>query len=130
MSIRSTAAVLRSTAAALPPQPITVTVQTAKQITGLGLTTIWALIRDGKFQAVRIGRRTLIRYDSIERLLEPSATPQPRPRGRPRKPPVNQKARGLEPSSANDAKCGPHGLPTANPSSAETIGGKLAEATR
>ena len=65
--------------------PLTVTVATAKEISGLGLTTIWGLLKSGKLEAVRIGRRTLITYRSLEALLAPRSEPAPRRRGRPRK---------------------------------------------
>ena len=51
-------------------KPLTVTVATARRISGLGNTTLWALIRDRRLQTVRIGRRTLINYRSLEILLE------------------------------------------------------------
>jgi hypothetical protein len=69
--------------------PLAVTVQRACQLSGLGPTTIWAFLKDGRLEAVRLPglRRTLVSYASLERLLAPSdiAQPQPRRRGRPRK---------------------------------------------
>lgn len=41
---------------------------TAKAL-GLGRTSIYSLIKGGKLDVVRIGRRTLVRVDSIQRLL-------------------------------------------------------------
>lgn len=69
------------------PTPLTVTIAAARRISGLGATTLWGLIKAQKLKAVRIGRRTLITYGSLQALLTPrSATqPQPRRRGRPRK---------------------------------------------
>jgi excisionase family DNA binding protein len=52
-------------------KPITVTVAMAKKLSGLGNTTLWALIKAGKLEAVRIGRRTLITFNSLEALLAP-----------------------------------------------------------
>jgi hypothetical protein len=52
--------------------PITVTVQRAKKISGLGNTKLWELISDGRLEAVRVDRRTLVTYRSLERLLKPS----------------------------------------------------------
>ena len=52
-------------------KPLTVTVATACKITGLGNTTVWGLVRDQKLEAVRIGRRTLIIYRSLEALVAP-----------------------------------------------------------
>jgi hypothetical protein len=56
-----------------PVAPITVTVATACAVSGLGPTTMWSLIGQKKVEAVRIGRRTLIVWASLQRLL----TPQP-----------------------------------------------------
>jgi len=80
---------------ALPePQPpelklLTITVATACKITGLGNTTVWGLIRDGRLETVRIGRRTLIIFRSLEALVAPCSGPDQQPRryrpGRPRK---------------------------------------------
>lgn len=51
-------------------KPLTVTFQAAKQITGLGMTTLWALAKARRIEVVRVGRRTLIIFASLERLLE------------------------------------------------------------
>jgi hypothetical protein len=50
-------------------KPITVTVSVTREITGLGNTTVWGLIRDGKLQTIKIGKRRLVIYQSIEDLL-------------------------------------------------------------
>ena len=71
-------------------KPLTVTVATAKRLSGLGNTTIWALIKDQTLETVHVGRRTLITFRSLEALLAPCLTSQPRPhrgRGQPRKAP-------------------------------------------
>jgi excisionase family DNA binding protein len=71
-----------------PVNPITVTIQTARKITGLGNTTIWSLIKDRKLETVCVGRRRLIVYRSLEQLLsptQPDPSPQQQPRGRPLK---------------------------------------------
>jgi len=68
-------------------RPITVTIAHAREITGLGNTTLWKLIGEKKLQTVRVGRRRLVLYDSLRALLAPSSDsrPQSRRRGRPRK---------------------------------------------
>ena len=67
--------------------PLAVTFAQARRISALGLTTLWRLARERQIETVRIGRRTLITYRSLARLLlpDPTDTPQPRRRGRPRK---------------------------------------------
>ena len=66
---------------------LAVTFPTAKKVSGLGLTSLWKLAKGKRIEIVRIGRRTLITYRSLERLLLPeqTETPQPRRRGRPPK---------------------------------------------
>ena len=70
-----------------PLTPLAVTFPTAKKVSGLGLTSLWKLAKGKRIEIVRIGRRTLITYRSLERLLLPeqTETPQPRRRGRPPK---------------------------------------------
>ena len=63
-------------------KPLTVTVGTAKKLSGLGNTTLWRLIK--QLEIVHVGRRTLITYRSLEALLAPRSQPRPhRRRGRP-----------------------------------------------
>ena len=71
--------------------PLAVTVKRASELSGLGLTSIWAFLRDGRLEAVRVPgvRRTLVSYPSLARLLAPPSPSisavAPRGRGRPRK---------------------------------------------
>jgi len=65
--------------------PLTVTVATARQISGLGNTTLWGLIKDRKLEVIRVGRRTLITFRSLEALLTPTHRSEQQRRGRPRK---------------------------------------------
>jgi len=67
-------------------KPLTVTVGTAKKLSGLGNTTLWRLIKERQLETVHVGRRTLITFRSLEALLAPRSQPQTRRRrGRPRK---------------------------------------------
>jgi hypothetical protein len=71
-----------------PPEPLTVTFPTAKKISGLGLTTLWKLGKEGRIKLVRVGRRTLIWFPSLKLFPTPQAASEPEPRrkrGRPRK---------------------------------------------
>jgi hypothetical protein len=73
--------------------PLAVTVRRACELSGLGPTSIWAFLRDGRLAAVRVPgiRRTLVSYSSLARLLAPGAeSSPPRRRGRPRKLPANE----------------------------------------
>jgi hypothetical protein len=63
-------------------KPLTVTVATAKRLSGLGNTTLWGLIKERKLDTVHVGRRTLITYRSLEALLAPYSTARPQPRRR------------------------------------------------
>jgi predicted DNA-binding transcriptional regulator AlpA len=49
--------------------PITVTVNEALRITGLGRTTLYKLIGQEKVKTILIGRRRLVIYDSLEALV-------------------------------------------------------------
>lgn len=51
-------------------EPITITVAGARSALGIGTTKIYELIGQGRLQTVKIGRRTLIRTDSIRALVE------------------------------------------------------------
>jgi hypothetical protein len=72
--------------------PITVTVNEAMRLSGLGETTLYAKMRDGTLEVAAVGARRLIVFASLQRLLAPTerkpiAHPPipPRRRGRPRK---------------------------------------------
>jgi excisionase family DNA binding protein len=55
------------------PKPISVTIPTAREMSGLGNTTVWKLISEKKLATVKVGRRVLVIYESLERLLTPNA---------------------------------------------------------
>jgi hypothetical protein len=56
--------------------PITVTVKRTRELSGLGNTKIWQLISTGQLQTVRVGRRRLVLYSSLRKLLRPPAVPK------------------------------------------------------
>jgi hypothetical protein len=64
--------------------PLAVTVQRACELSGLGPTTIWAFLKNGRLEPVRVPgiRRTLIDYSSLERLLAPPSAARPKRRRR------------------------------------------------
>ncbi|EAT08855.1 hypothetical protein SKA58_16793 [Sphingomonas sp. SKA58] len=49
--------------------PITVRVAAAVRLTGLSRSRIYELIQAGDIEIVKVGRATLVRYDSLQRLL-------------------------------------------------------------
>lgn len=50
-------------------EPLAVSINDASKALGLGRTSIYALIAVGRLEAFKLGRRTLIRADSIRRLV-------------------------------------------------------------
>jgi putative DNA primase/helicase len=64
--------------------PLAVTVRRACELSGLGPTSIWGFLKDGRFEAVRVPgvRRTLVNYHSLVRLLSPAADSHSTARGR------------------------------------------------
>ena len=49
-------------------EPILVSVNDAAHILNLGRTSIYALIKAGRLVTVKVGRRTLVRMDSVKTL--------------------------------------------------------------
>jgi hypothetical protein len=69
---------------------ITAPVNEFARLSGLGISTIWAMIKDERLETVAIGRRRLIVLDSYRRLIDEQRSapvqPRPMPKGRPRQP--------------------------------------------
>ena len=51
-------------------EPVTVTIAGARNALGIGTTKIYELIGNGRLRTVKLGRRTLIRTESIHALVE------------------------------------------------------------
>lgn len=51
-------------------EPLTVTVAGARKALGIGTTKIYELIGEGQLRTIKIGRRTLIRTESIYALVD------------------------------------------------------------
>jgi hypothetical protein len=84
VSMRSTLSRDRLGDAAL--KPLAITVKTACELSGLGPTKIWELIKQRRLKVARIDRRTPILFASFEALFAPDDLDRaPRRRGRPRK---------------------------------------------
>lgn len=54
-------------------QVLSTTVKGAADMIGIGRTTVYALINEGKLQTYKVGRRTLIKTDSIRALVDQAA---------------------------------------------------------
>jgi excisionase family DNA binding protein len=52
-------------------KPLAVSVKTACRLLGIGNTKMWELIRNGRVQTAPLGRKRLVIYRSLERLLAP-----------------------------------------------------------
>ncbi len=50
-------------------EPLAVSIKNAAKALGLGRTTIYAMIADGRLEAFKVGRRTLVRMESIRRVI-------------------------------------------------------------
>ena len=51
-------------------EPLLVTVQEARKLIGIGTTKLYELINEGRLEVVKIGRRTMVRFESLKRLAE------------------------------------------------------------
>ena len=52
-----------------PAHALSFTVAAASELSGLGKTSLYALMREGKLRRIKIGDRTLIGGDSLRALL-------------------------------------------------------------
>lgn len=51
-------------------EPVTISISGAAKALGLGRTTIYALISEGRLDTIKLGRRHLIKTASIKQLIE------------------------------------------------------------
>lgn len=56
-----------------PVEPISYTVNAAVRATGLGRSTIFAMLADGRLERVKVGRKTLIPRASLEAIVSGKA---------------------------------------------------------
>jgi len=59
----------------LQPTPLAVSVREACRLSNLGRSTIYKLIQEGRLIPIKIGRRTLIRFDDLVKLVSPERSP-------------------------------------------------------
>jgi excisionase family DNA binding protein len=50
-------------------EPLALSINDAAKALSLGRTSIYAMIADGRLETFKLGRRTLIRVESIRRLV-------------------------------------------------------------
>jgi hypothetical protein len=78
-----------------PHGAITVSVEDAARMIGVGISTMWAMVRAGQVETISLARRRLVTVDSLHKLVEgrrgasgePIRTP---PAGRGRRPKSEQ----------------------------------------
>lgn len=51
-------------------EPVTISITGAAKAMGIGRTSIYSLIKEGRLDTVKIGRRHLIKTESIRRLID------------------------------------------------------------
>jgi excisionase family DNA binding protein len=51
-------------------QPLATSINDAAKALSLGRTSIYVLIREKRLETIKLGRRTLVKVDSIRRLIE------------------------------------------------------------
>jgi excisionase family DNA binding protein len=56
-----------------PAPLLTLTIREALRATGIGKTTLYKLIDTGQVRRVKVGKRTLVRYDDLQKLVAPEA---------------------------------------------------------
>ena len=50
-------------------EPLALSINDAARALSLGRTSIYAMIADGRLEAFKLGRRTLVRVDSLRRIV-------------------------------------------------------------
>jgi len=50
-------------------EPLALSIKDAAKALGLGRTTIYVMIADGRLETFKVGRRTLVRMESIRRVI-------------------------------------------------------------
>jgi excisionase family DNA binding protein len=51
-------------------QPVATSINDTARALSLGRTSIYVLIREGRLETIKLGRRTLVKVESIHRLLD------------------------------------------------------------
>jgi len=51
-------------------EPLAISINDAAKVLGLGRTSIYSLVAVGRLEAFKLGRRTLIKTESVKRLVD------------------------------------------------------------
>ena len=51
-------------------EPLAVSINDTVKALGVGRTSVYEMIKDGRLEAFKLGRRTLVRVESIRRLVD------------------------------------------------------------
>ncbi len=51
-------------------EPLAVSINDTVRMLGVGRTSVYEMIKDGRLEAFKLGRRTLVRVESIRRLVD------------------------------------------------------------
>jgi hypothetical protein len=54
-------------------KPLTVSVKRGRELLDIGNTKIWEMINDGRLKTIKLDRKRLIVYSSLEKLIEAEA---------------------------------------------------------
>jgi hypothetical protein len=54
-----------------PIEPLAVSVKKARALIDVGNTKMWELIKDGRVDTISIGRKRLVIYESLKKLVTP-----------------------------------------------------------
>jgi excisionase family DNA binding protein len=58
----------------LPFEPLTVRIPVAIQLTGIGRSKLYELIKEGQVETVKVGTATLVKVASLRRLVDHGCT--------------------------------------------------------
>lgn len=54
-------------------ETLATSINEAAKVLGIGRTSVYRLIGEGRLETIKLGRRTLIKAESIRRIVDPNA---------------------------------------------------------